>query len=427
MQDYEEAIKFLGEWGTFQWLIIIVLSLSIIPNGYLPLSMVFLGDIPPHHCRVPFLNSSYGGLGYNQSIPTEELKGEIILSRCRRYTEKEDSYSAYIDDTEGCVDGWVFSKERYVSTIVTEWNLVCDDAWKTPFPTTWFFIGVLIGSFGSGLLSDRYGRKITFISIKALQTLAGFLLALSTSWEIFCVVFFVVGLTTTASYSNTIVLGSEILNKSARECFGILGVALCFGIGYFILPVFAYFIRDWRTLQMGLSVVGLLYMPLCWYIPESPRWLITQGRLQEAEAIIRAAAKRNGITPPEKIFHLEHSAVTSETSTNVENKCKYTWLDPLKLDNIRNITVSSIISVITLPDDIIQLYLSSDTEETENESSGQEKYTWLDLVKTTNMRNVTVINLTAWIAISVTYYGLSLNISNLDGDPGLAAVHPTCT
>ncbi|XP_063078683.1 organic cation/carnitine transporter 2-like [Engraulis encrasicolus] len=367
MKDYEEIFSFLGEWGTFQWLIFIVLSLNVIPSGYLPLSMVFLGDIPPHHCRVPYLNSSYGGLGYNLSIPTEELNGEIILSHCRRYTEERDSYSAYSNDTEGCVDGWVFSKERYVSTIVTEWNLVCDDAWKAPFPTTLYFFGVLIGSFGSGLLSDRHGRKINFISTKALQTLAGFLLAVSTSWEMFCVVFFVLGLTAT-SYSNTIVLGSEILIKSARESFGIVGVALCFCTGYAILPVFAYFIRDWRILQIGLSVVGLLYMPLCWYVPESPRWLITQGRLQEAEAIIRAAAKRNGITPPEKIFQLEHS---------------------------------------------------EDTEETENESSGLEKYTWLDLVKTTNMRNITVINIIAWIATSMTYFGLSFNISNLDGDPYL--------
>ncbi|XP_063078346.1 organic cation/carnitine transporter 2-like [Engraulis encrasicolus] len=366
MKDYEEAIEFLGVWGPFQRLTFIVLSLNVIPNGYLPLSMVFLGDISPHHCRVPFLNSSYGGLGYNLSIPTEELKGEIILSRCRRYTEKKDSYSAYSNDTEGCVDGWVFSKERYVSTIVTEWNLVCDDAWKAPFPATAFFFGELVSSFVSGILSDRYGRKITFFSAKVLQILLGFLLAVSTSWEMFCVLYFALGVASSSLYCTGFVLGAEILIKSARETFGSMGFALFFGIGYAIMPVLSYFNRDWRTLQIVLSVVVVfIFTPLFWYIPESPRWLITQGRLNEAEAIIRAAAKRNGITSPEKIFQLEHIA---------------------------------------------------DTKESENESNNQKKYTWLDLIKTANVRNITVLNIIIWLAISVGFYGLSLNFSNMDGD-----------
>ncbi|XP_063045864.1 organic cation/carnitine transporter 2-like [Engraulis encrasicolus] len=361
MKDYEEAITFLGEWGHFQRLIFIVLSLSYIPNGYMSLSMVFVGDTTHHHCRVLSMNSSYGGLGYNLSIPTEELKGKTIPSRCRRYVEQEDSDSAYSNDTEGCVDGWVFSKERYVSTIVTEWNLVCDDAWKAPFTLTVFFFGMLVGSFCSGIFSDRYGRKITFFSAKTLQTLLSLLLAFSISWEMFCVVYFVFGVMC-ASASSCFVLGSELLIKSARETFGILGICLTYATGYAILPLFAYFIRDWRTLQIGLSLIGFLYLPLFWFIPESPRWLITQGRLQEAEAIIRAAAKRNGITPPENIFQLEH-------------------------------------------------------RETVCESSGQDKFTWLDLIKTVNMRNITVINITIWTTISLTYNGLSFNTSNLDGDP----------
>ncbi|XP_063046751.1 organic cation/carnitine transporter 2-like [Engraulis encrasicolus] len=365
MRDYEEVTSFLGTWGPFQKLVYVLLSLSSIPNGYVGMSMVFLADIPPHHCRVPSLNSSYGGLGYNLSIPTEELKGETILSRCRRYTELEDSGSVYSNDTEGCVDGFVFSKKQYVSTIVTEWDLVCDDAWKAPFSVTVFFFGVLTGSFISGIISDRYGRKIIFFATMAVQTVFSVIQAASTSWEMFSVLYFLVGMGQIANYCSAFVLGSELLNKTVRISFSTIGVSLSYAFGYVALPVVAYYIRDWRTLLLALSAPGFLYIPLWWYIPESPRWLLSQGRVEEAEAIIRAAAKKNGITPPDVIFKRED----------------------------------------------IEKLMGGDGE--------PKLYSWTDLLKTSNIRNTTLVNITIWITVGLTYYGLSLNTPNMDGDPYL--------
>ena len=56
--------------------------------------------------------------------------------------------------------------------------------------------------------------------------------------------------------------------------------------------------------------------PTVRFIPESPRWLLAKGRVQEAEDIIRAAARKNGITPPEVIFK-DSDLLISEVKTGL--------------------------------------------------------------------------------------------------------------
>uniref|UniRef100_A0A8C8AB43 Major facilitator superfamily (MFS) profile domain-containing protein n=1 Tax=Otus sunia TaxID=257818 RepID=A0A8C8AB43_9STRI len=241
-----------------------------------------------------------------------------------------------------------------------QWNLVCEDDWKGPLSTSLFFVGVLLGSFVSGQLSDKFGRKNVLFATMAMQTGFSFIQVFSTSWEMFSVFFVLVGMGQISNYVAAFVLGTEILGKSIRVLFCTLGVCIFYAFGYMLLPVFAYFIRDWRMLLLALTLPGLLCIPLWWVIPESPRWLISQGRFQEAEDIIRKAAKTNGITAPDVI------------------------LDPSELQDLN--------------------------------SQKQQTYTILDLMKTRNILTITIMSVILWMIISVGYFGLSLDTPNLHGD-----------
>ncbi|XP_050818662.1 solute carrier family 22 member 5-like [Gopherus flavomarginatus] len=369
MQDYEGVTAFLGEWGPFQRLIFFLLSASIVPNGFTGLSIVFLAGAPEHRCRLP-PSANLSREWLNASIPREVQGGREGPSRCRRYRlESLANFSALglqpgrdVDlsqlEQETCLDGWEYSRELYLSTIVTEWNLVCDDDWKAPLTASLFFVGVLVGSFISGQLSDKFGRKKVLFATLGVQTGFSFLQVFSTSWEMFSVLFVIVGMGQISNYVAAFVLGTEILGKTVRIIFCTLGVCIFYAVGYMLLPLFAYFIRDWRMLLLALTLPGLLCIPLWWVVPESPRWLISQGRVQEAEIIIRKAANTNGITAPDVIF------------------------DPME----------------------------------EMTSQKQETHNILDLVRTKNIRFVTIMSVIIWMIISVGYFGLSLDTPNLHGD-----------
>ncbi|XP_011824672.1 PREDICTED: solute carrier family 22 member 4 isoform X3 [Mandrillus leucophaeus] len=369
MRDYDEAIAFLGEWGPFQRLIFFLLSASIIPNGFNGMSVVFLAGTPEHRCRVPDA-ANLSSAWRNNSVPLRLRDGREVLHSCRRYRLATiANFSALglepgrdVDlgqlELESCLDGWEFSQDVYWSTVVTEWNLVCEDNWKVPLTTSLFFVGVLLGSFVSGQLSDRFGRKNVLFATMAVQTGFSFLQIFSNSWEMFTVLFLIVGMGQISNYVVAFILGTEILGKSVRIIFSTLGVCTFFAVGYMLLPLFAYFIRDWRMLLLALTVPGVLCVPLWWFIPESPRWLISQRRFREAEDIIQKAAKMNNIAVPAVIFD------------SVEE------LNPLK----------------------------------------QQKAFILDLFRTWNIAIMTIMSLLLWMLTSVGYFALSLDTPNLHGD-----------
>ncbi|XP_043944897.1 solute carrier family 22 member 5-like [Protopterus annectens] len=221
----------------------------------------------------------------------------------------------------------------------------------------------------------RYGRKKVFFVSLIMQTVFSLIQVGSNSWEMFAVLYVLVGLGQTSNFLCAFVLGSELLRKQARLAYSCCAINVGFAIGYLMVPLFGYLIRDWQMLLLALSLPGLLYIPLWWVIPESPRWLLSQGRIEEAEAIIIKAAKRNRITPPVPVFK---------------------------------------------PEDVKKYVLEISEEK-------DRKYTYLDIVNNFNIGIITIVTNLVWLVISMTYYGLNLNTPNLNGDPYLNSFYSAAT
>lgn len=118
-------------------------------------------------------------------------------------------------------------------------------------------------------------------------------------------------------------------------------------------------IKDRQTLQIVYGLHGLLLFAHWWVMDESPRWLWTQGRKEEAVNIVAKAVKMN------------------RTGNGIDK----------------------------------QHYLSGSKQRVVVDSSPQSAGI-LDLFKTPKLRSRTLNVCLCWFANSIAYYGLSLNSVN---------------
>ena len=140
-----------------------------------------------------------------------------------------------------------------------QWNLICDKSSLPNLSQSGFFFGLLIGAWVFGSVADMIGRKkVFFISILS-ATGCNVLSGLAPGFYFFA--FFRVAI---AFFNAGIILSSytlcmEITGISQRTFAG-LAVQLFFAVGYVVLAVLAYLIRDWRTLSVITGLTGFLFL-----------------------------------------------------------------------------------------------------------------------------------------------------------------------
>jgi putative MFS transporter len=151
------------------------------------------------------------------------------------------------------------------------------------------FLGMMLGAFFTGFLGDRYGRRFTYQANLAIFGIASLASAFAPSMLVLILLRFAMGAGLGAENVVGYATMTEFVPPQARgKWLGIVSVFVVSGLpvtgllGTLLIPHFG-----WRI----MFVLGGLGAMIVWYLrkalPESPRWLESVGRKEEAETILR--------------------------------------------------------------------------------------------------------------------------------------------
>jgi putative MFS transporter len=151
------------------------------------------------------------------------------------------------------------------------------------------FIGMMLGSFLTGFLGDRYGRRFTYQANLIIFGLASLASAFAPTMSVLILLRGVMGIGLGAELVAGYAAMTEFLPPQARgRLGGILNGAVVTSLPFSALVSALLIPRlGWRVM-FAIGGVGAL---IVWYMrkamPESPRWLESVGRNEEAETMLQ--------------------------------------------------------------------------------------------------------------------------------------------
>jgi len=165
-----------------------------------------------------------------------------------------------------------------------------------------YLAGAVLGAFFFGWLTDRLGRKKLFTITLAVYLLATAATGLSWNAWSFSLFRFLTGAGIGGEYTAINSTIQELIPARFRGWTDLLingsfwvGAALGAGGSLVLLdPAVVDPAIGWRLAFLIGATIGLVILLMRLWIPESPRWLITHGFPQAADAVVRGIEAQSG-------------------------------------------------------------------------------------------------------------------------------------
>ena len=188
-------------------------------------------------------------------------------------------------------------------SLVSEWKLTPAEV---GFIISAGYVGQLFGAVIFGSLAEKFGRmKVLFFTIVLFVSMD---IACLFAWSGMSMLLFrfFQGVGTGGEVPVASAYINEFIGAHKRGRFFLLyelifpiGLMFAGMAGYFLVPIYG-----WKAMFVVGLVPSILALPLRWFMPESPRWLASKGRIAEANAVVKMLendATKHGLHLPEPV------------------------------------------------------------------------------------------------------------------------------
>jgi hypothetical protein len=178
------------------------------------------------------------------------------------------------------------------------------------------FAGLFVGTFFCGRLADRYGRRAAFTWSMVWYSVASAFMAFQTTPEGLLIWRFVAGIglgveiVTVTTYIVELV-PSHMRGKAIAFNQAIMFTAAPIAalLAHWLVPQTPFGIDGWRWVVLLGSTGAIVVVFIRSALPETPRWLVQNGRADEAERVVAGiettVAKQSGRPLPEPVLKVE--------------------------------------------------------------------------------------------------------------------------
>ncbi|XP_045501313.1 organic cation transporter protein-like [Colias croceus] len=293
-------------------------------------------------------------------------------SRCKQYVPRENANDTCSKDSfeniEMDCESIVYNDE---DSAVRDFDLGCQN-WKRTLIGTFHNSGLFISLPLTGIISDKYGRRLALSVASLMNGIFGFLRSFSTSYTMMVIFEFLEAALGAGAYSTAFVIAMELVGPKGRV-FGNTLINAVYVLGLMTLASLSWYLQSWRTLLRIIYIPAMTVFSYLWLLNESVRWLISKGRHQEATAILKKAAKMNKVVLSDQV------------------------LTPLyELDKLSS---------------------DPDNEKSKEDLVEEEKESmFMRVIKSSIIRKRVAVCSFLWITCTFVYYGLSINSVSLAGN-----------
>lgn len=262
------------------------------------------------------------------AAPEEEQRNEDnVLSALD--TAATSSFYWYLAALS-CVGGFLFGYDTSVIGSVLVFIPYHLGSFATGYLVAGASLGAAVGALGAGFLTDRLGRKSLLIADTAIFALGALLSAVTVNAFMLLSSRTLIGFAVGADSAIATAYIAEFAPASKRGQLSIIqqwmitvGIFVSYLIALLIFkvaPKSAYG-ADWRII-LGLGAVpALLALVLRTRMPESPRWLMLQGRFADTQT---ALGKLGIDVSEEQVRRSAEQLATTQTAERQKSKTKWT-------------------------------------------------------------------------------------------------------